>query len=67
MRVLHGGICILYEIYDCILQYVQFAANSHNFYTNINFKLLILTMSYASIIVPPISTKAALLIELKYE
>ena len=25
---------ILYETYDCILQYVQFSANSHNFQTN---------------------------------
>ena len=25
---------ILYEIYDCILQYVHFSANSHNFHIN---------------------------------
>ena len=47
MRFLHGENYILYEIYDCVLQYVQLAANSHNFQTNINLKLLILTMSYA--------------------
>ena len=32
---------ILYEIYDCILQYVQFSANSHNFQTNNIFSLSI--------------------------
>ena len=25
---------ILYETYDCILQYVHFSANSHNFHIN---------------------------------
>ena len=25
---------ILYETYDCVLQYVQFSANSHNFQIN---------------------------------
>ena len=46
MRVLHGENYILYETYDCVLQYVQFTANSHNFQININFNPLILTMSY---------------------
>ena len=46
MRILHGENDILYETYDCNLQYVQFTANSHNFQTNINFNLMILIMSY---------------------
>ena len=32
---------ILYETYDCVLQYVQFSAYSHNFRTNNIFSLLI--------------------------
>ena len=40
MRVLHGENYILYETYDCVLQHVQFTANSHNFQTNINLKII---------------------------
>ena len=57
MKVLDGRNYISYEIYDCIFQYVQLTANSHNFHTNINFKQLILTMSYASTTVPEISIR----------
>ena len=32
-------IYILYETYDCVLQYVQISAYSHNFQTNNNFKV----------------------------
>ena len=32
---------ILYEIYDCALQYVQFFANSHNYQTNNIYRLSI--------------------------
>ena len=37
MRALHGENYNLYETYDCILQHVQFTANSHNFQINSNF------------------------------
>ena len=40
MRVLHEEKYILYETYDCILQHVQFTANSHNFPTNTNLKII---------------------------
>ena len=40
MRVLNGENYILYETYDCVLQYVQFTANSHNLQTNIKLKII---------------------------
>ena len=52
MKILLEEKYILYETYDCILQYVQFTANSHNFQTNINFNLMILIMSYIEYIMP---------------
>ena len=32
---------ILYETYDCILQYIHFSANSHNFHINTFTTILI--------------------------
>ena len=40
-------IYILYETYDCVLQYVQISAYNHNFHTNthfINFHLHVFNM-----------------------
>ena len=36
---------ILYEIYDCVLQYVQISAYSHNLQINNNFIILYLHVS----------------------
>ena len=40
---------ILYETYDCILQYVQFSANSHNFQINnylINYRYITYNITF---------------------